>query len=107
MARLNKTQIYAIRWLNYQELTNDKIANELDINIEQVEKTLEKYTKTSTKKTVSTKTTPVNIINTTAGKGINGVSIMTKEGSETGDKAKKSASIQSSIHKSIFRPKNG
>lgn len=107
MARLNKTQIYAIRWLNSQELSNDKIANELGINIEQVQKTLEKHAKTSNKKSVPTKTAPVNIINTTAGKGINGVSIMTKEGSETGDKTKKSASIQNSIHKSIFRPKNG
>lgn len=106
MARLNKIQIYAIRWLNYQELSNEKIAHELDINIEQVTKTLEKYSKTSVKKTVPTKKSPVNIINTTAGKGINGVSIMTKEGSETGDNVKKTKSIQSSIHKSIFRPKN-
>lgn len=105
MARLSKTQVYAIRWLNHEELSNEKIADELNINIEQVAKTLEKNSITSKKKSVPTKTSPVNIINTTAGKGINGVSIMTKEGSETGDTVKKSSSIQSAIHKSIFRPK--
>lgn len=106
MARLNKTQIYAIRWLNYQDFPDAKIANELGLNIEQVSKTLEKYANTSKEKSVPTKTSPVNMINTTSGKGTNSVSIMTKEASEAGDKMKKNNSTLNPIHKSIFRPKN-
>ncbi len=47
MARINKTQTYAIRWLNSQGLTNEKIAEELDLNIEQEQKNIEKYTEAS------------------------------------------------------------
>ena len=68
-------------------------------------KTLEKYTQTSNKNNVNTKTSPVGMINTTSGKGNNNVAIMTKEASEVGDKAKKNSS-SNPIHKSIFRPKN-
>jgi len=105
MARLNKTQIYAISWLNHQGYSNEKIASELGLNTEQVVKALEKATKASSKKSVSVKTQPVNIINKTAGKGIGGVAIMTKEGSESGDRSYKN-SASNLINKAIFRPKN-
>jgi hypothetical protein len=105
MARLNKTQIYAIRWLNSQELSHEKIANELGLNINQITKTLEKNHKTSETKSVPTKSSPSVIVNTTSGKGIKGVAIMTSEGSEIGDKNKTSTNYNP-IQKSIFRPKN-
>lgn len=107
MARLNKTQIYAIRWLNHQECSNEKIANELGLNIEQISKALEKYTKTSHNNSVETKTSPVNVINKTSGKGISNVSIMTKEASEAIDQMSKNTSKSTLINQSIFRPKNG
>ena len=43
MARLNKIQTYAIRWLHYEQKTPEDIASELKLNIKQVEETLEKY----------------------------------------------------------------
>lgn len=104
MSRLTKVEVYAIRWLNSQNFTNEKIASELDLNVEQVKKTVEKYSSTGDQKKVPVKTSPVNIINTTSGKGIKGVSIMTKEGSEVGDKKHKPI-VNKNLHKSIFRPK--
>lgn len=104
MARLNKTQTYAIRWLNHQGHTTEKIASELGLNTEQVTKALEKSTQASAEKSVPIKTQPVNIINKTAGKGIGGVSIMTPEASAAGDASYKH-SQELPINKSIFRPK--
>lgn len=105
MARLNKTQICAIRWLGSQGMTNDKIAIELDLNIEQVQKTLEKYTKSSSQSEISTAKSPVNssMITKTSGKGLNNVAIMTKEASEQHDAARGKLAKQSD--KGIFRPK--
>jgi hypothetical protein len=107
MARLNKTQLYAIRWLNHEDCSNEKIANELGLNIDQVVKALEKNSSTSTDPQVAIKTQPVNnIINKTAGKGIGGVTIMTKEASEMSDGAyKNNNKTNPAINKSIFRPK--
>lgn len=105
MARLNKTQTYAISWLNHQGYTNEKIASELDLNVEQVKKAVEKLTQASSQKTIPVKTQPVNIINKTAGKGIGGVAIMTKEASEAGDVSYKD-NKNPPINKSIFRPKS-
>lgn len=106
MARLNKAQIYAIRWLNQESYSNEKIATELGLNIDQVTKTLEKYSNASTESSVPIKTQPVNIINKTAGKGIGGVAIMTKEASEISDEAyKKHKGTNPAINNSIFRPK--
>lgn len=104
MARISKTQTHAICWLNYKNFSNEKIASELGLNIEQVVKTLEKFAGVSEKNSLVTKTQPVNIISKTSGKGIDGVSIMTKEGSELGDQAKKTTM---GVNKAIFRPKNG
>ena len=35
MARISKTQTHAICWLNYKNFSNEKIASELGLNIEQ------------------------------------------------------------------------
>jgi len=107
MARLSKTQLHAIRWLNHQSYSNEKIASELGLNIDQVVKALEKYSNASTEPQVPIKTQPVNnIINKTAGKGIGGVTIMTKEASEMSDESyKKNNKTNPAINNSIFRPK--
>lgn len=107
MARLNKAQLYAIRWLNHEAYSNEKIASELGLNIDQVAKALEKYSKASAEPQIPVKTQPVNIINKTAGKGIGGVTIMTKEASEMSDESyKKHNKANPVINNSIFRPKN-
>lgn len=108
MARLNKTQLYAIRWLNHEAYSNEKIANELGLNVDQVVKALEKYSNASKEPQVPIKTQPVNnIINKTAGKGIGGVTIMTKEASEMSDESykKNNQTTNPAINNSIFRPK--
>lgn len=108
MSRLNKTQIYAIRWLNSQNIQSDKIASELDLNIEQVTKTIEKYGSNNTNNSIKSKSTPAKIdhmITETAGKRTNNVAIMTKEASEIHDAAREKT--RPSINeRAIFRPKN-
>jgi orotate phosphoribosyltransferase-like protein len=107
MARINKTQTYAIRWLNSQGLNNEKIAEELGLNIEQVQKTIEKFTIASEEQQVATATSPVSnpMITKTSGKGANNVAIMTKEASQQHDSNREKFS-SSQTSKAIFRPKN-
>jgi len=107
MARLNKLQIYSIRWLNSQNMSNVKIAEELDLNIEQVNKTIEKCTVVSKEPGINTATEPANnpMITKTAGKGTNNVAIMTKEASSQHDNFK-SKSTNKVSNNAIFRPKN-
>jgi ribosomal protein L24 len=107
MARINKTQTYAIRWLNSQGLTNEKIAEELDLNIEQEQKTIEKFTVASNEQQVTTASSPVNnpMITKTSGKGINNVAIMTKEAAEQHDANRAKFTSSSQTSKAIFRPK--
>jgi hypothetical protein len=106
MSKLNKLQIYSIRWLNSQEHTNEKIAEELELNIDQVTKTIEKYTKASENPSIVTKKAPVNnpMITKTSGKGTNSVAIMTPEASSLHDTMRSSAN--KNTDRSIFRPKN-
>jgi hypothetical protein len=106
MSKVNKIQIYAIRWLNSQNYTNDKIAEELKLNIEQVNQTVEKYSKASDEPSITTKKAPVNnpMITKTSGKGTNNVAIMTQEASSLHDSMRSSS--RSTTEKSIFRPKN-
>lgn len=106
MSKLNKIQIYAIRWLNSQNHTSEKIAEELKLNIEQVNQTIEKHSKASDEPSITTKKAPVNnpMITKTSGKGTNNVAIMTQEASSLHDSMK--PSLRSTTNQSIFRPKN-
>jgi len=109
MSRLNKSQIYAINWLNTQNKTVEDIAGELGLNVEQVAKSLEKSSPNTNNK-VKTGSEPIAdkkpnlMINKTAGKGNSGVSIMTKEASEKNDATRSTVSnpIREDI---IYRPK--
>jgi len=108
MSRLNKTQIYAIRWLNSQNVSNEKIASELDLNTEQVAKTIEKYGANNSNNGIKSKTTPAKVshmITETSGKKTNSVAIMTKEASEIHDAARNQHHPIMN-EKAIFRPKN-
>jgi len=111
MARLNKTQIYAIQWLNSQNKSPDQIADELTLSVEQVTKTIEKH---STSKTdddaIKTGKSPVSrshnlMITETANKGTKNVAIMTKEASQLNDELKNKAANHPLTEKAIFRPR--
>jgi len=110
MSKLNKTQIYAIRWLASQATSPEIIASELEINIEQVNKTMEKYGSSTTNednvqvKKSSTKIS--NMITETSGKKTNSVAIMTKEASERHDAMRNKTQTKHNNEKTIFRPKN-
>jgi hypothetical protein len=111
MARLNKTQIYAIRWLHSQGKNNEQIADELDISNTQVNKTLEQNTSSKTdKESIKTAKEPASrsqklMIRETATKKTNNVSIMTKEASELNDQLKQQTAKHPLTEKAIFRPR--
>jgi hypothetical protein len=108
MSKLNKIQIYAIRWLASQGTLQESIAAELDINIEQVIKTLEKYGTSTQNNKIEAKQSPAktsNMITETSGKKTKNVAIMTKEASQQHDSLKhKTQPINND--KAIFRPKS-
>lgn len=111
MARLNKTQIYAIRWLDSQGKNVDQIADELDIPSTTVKKTLEKNSNAKNDdKAIKTAKEPVSrsqnlMIRETAAKKTKNVAIMTKEASELNDQLKNQPSKHPLTEKAIFRPK--
>lgn len=112
MAKVNQTQIYAIRWLNYEGKTVEFIATELDLTEKQVLNIIEKYSSTKTAETDKVKTVTSSIkskdlmITKTAAKNHNSVAIMTKEASELNDAMKKNPrpDTRSDAQKGIFRP---
>lgn len=115
MSRLNKTQIYAIRWLASENKRSSEIASELSITEDQVIKTMEKYAKTQEdKESIKTKkssvaSTPKSkelMIRHTSSKKNNNVSIMTKEASQLNDDIKKQIKFNKNTEKGIFRPKS-
>lgn len=108
MSKLNKTQIYAIRWLANQGTTQESIASELDLNIEQVTKTLEKYGASNKTSAIEEKQSPAktsNMITETSVKKTKNVAIMTKEASEQHD-AMRHKTRPINNENSIFRPKD-
>lgn len=116
MARLTKSEIYAIRWLSSQGKNIVEISNELKLSEQQVKRTVEKNHVTSkTKNNIKTTTEKTNktnvkdlIITKTASKNINSVAVMTKEASEVSDAHRKSnnnTSISKAFKNSIYRPK--
>ena len=106
MSRLSKANLYAINWLCREGKTAEFIAGELNLNIEQVNKAIEKA-QINHQNTVKTGSEPVSslMINKTAGKGRSGVSIMTKEASEKNDVIKNKASSVIKRDDVIFRPR--
>lgn len=111
MSRLNKAQIYAINWLYSQDKSLEDIANELDLNVEQVTKSLEK-TSSNNKKKIKTGSEPAGqkqpdlMITKTSGKNNTGVTIMTREASEKNDSIRGKLSGQQIRTNAIHRPKS-
>jgi hypothetical protein len=112
MARLNKTQIYAVNWLVHTGKSVEEIVHELKIDIKQVKNIIEKNNKINKfGATIEDKQKPaINnkgknlIINTTLGKQTKTVSIMTKEASEYHDSTRNKTIQNNRIQKGIFIP---
>jgi hypothetical protein len=113
MAKLNKTQIYAICWLNSQNTKTPKIAEELGILENDVIKTIEKNSRSKTDEADKVKTTKSSaanrsqnlMIRETAQKKTNNVSIMTGEASMMNDELMKNIKAHNpNTEKNIFRP---
>ena len=110
MARLNKTQKYAIQWLNSNGKTIEEISSELDISAKQVGSVLEKGSDAGNTDKVPVATSKVGnvpnlMINETAAKRNRGVAIMTREASEVHDAARSKLVSQKKNVEGIFRPK--
>lgn len=111
MSRLNKTQKYAIQWLNSKNYGIDQIANELNIDVKQIKSVLEKNTETSDKSNIKTTSSVAGdkkknlMIMETSGKKNRSVAIMTKEASFKVDEMR-NKSTSRNISKNIFKPKN-
>lgn len=111
MARLSKTQIYAIRWLNSQDKNITDIAEELKIKEDQITKIIEKYSSSKTEgNNIKNAKSPVSrsqslMIRETAAKKTNNVAIMTKEASELNDHLKNQSTMHPVTEKAIFRPR--
>lgn len=107
MSRINKTTIYAIKWLNSQGHDLESIANELSISKKQVETHIEQPQQIQTSNPEEPpKITPKNLMITqTSVKKTNNVAIMTGEASMLSDHIKKNQKITPKHQTGIFRPK--
>lgn len=111
MARLNKIQNYAILWLSHKNNTSEQIAEELSIDLKQVNSVLEKQTQASENPNIKTSSSVVGdkkknlMITETSVKKNKSVAIMTKEGSAQGDENRKKVSNRNT-NKNIFKPRS-
>lgn len=110
MAKLSRTQTYAILWLNSNGKNIDEISNELSITSKQVSSALEKNSNAGANANIPVAKSkagniPNLMINETAAKKNKGVSIMTKEASEVHDAAKSKLVPKKRDVEGIFRPK--
>lgn len=112
MAKLTKTQQYAIQWLNSKDMTTISIADELGITEKSVVNFLEKNQQTNKNNNIKTATSSAGdvknknlMITKTSGKKNKGVTVMTPEASVVGDESKKNYISKSHRDKTaIFKP---
>lgn len=109
MARLSKTQIYAIRWLDHQKKNTLEISKELKIEEPKIISALEKNQTINSKNNIKTASSSSGnraknlMITQTSGKKNNSVAVMTKEASALGDSTRNSRPSRNT-NKAIFRP---
>lgn len=106
MARISKTQIYAIRWLNSQKKTAEEISEELNISVKQVKKLLEESFEHKQSSGIENASSLAKsmIVNKTNGKQTNNVTILTKEASSFTDTKLVSPSVnKSKNNNTIFK----
>lgn len=109
MSRLNKLQIYSIRWLHSQDKDAKYIANDLELTEKQVSNAIEKFgiNNEAKLKTATSKASKNLMISETSSKKSRNVSIMTKEASMQNDAviSKHNKQANNANNKYIFRPK--
>jgi predicted DNA-binding protein YlxM (UPF0122 family) len=108
MAKLSKTQNYAIQWLVLQDVSPEDISDELDIELSDVNKVIKKFYTTNnqiktTSSVVGDKKKNLMIMETATKKN-KSVAIMTKEASQQSDSIKNKHSNRQ-INKNIYKPK--
>jgi hypothetical protein len=116
MAKLTKTEMYAIRWLNHEGVNSAKIAEELSLLENDVIKTIEKNSrskkedeedKIKTGKSSTASRSQNLMIRETSAKKTNNVSIMTGAASMMNDELMKSVQAHNpNTEKNIFRPRS-
>lgn len=106
MSRINKTTIYAIKWLSSQGHDIESIANELSVSKKQVEAHADLPQPVQISQEEPPKITPKNLMITqTSVKKTNNVAIMTGEASMLSDHIKKNQKATPKHQTGIFRPK--
>jgi hypothetical protein len=103
MAKIPKVKEYAIRWLFGQQQDVVSIAKEVSLSESSVQSVLDQILAENPPKHI---TSPDLMIRHTASKGLNSVSIMTREASEMNDTTKKQGTQGRDLSKSIFKPKS-
>lgn len=115
MARISKSNTYAILWLNSQGETVTNISKELNLNESQISDILKKHNNQTNEKKEGVQTTSEPVSNKYKSKDLmitdtvsktRKVAIMTKEASEINDTFKKNnvPPVSSKMEKNIFRP---
>lgn len=109
MAKLSKSNTYAVHWLNSQGQSIEQIAKELDITIKQVSSVIEKQASAGSDTNIPVATSKVGkypnlMINQTSAKKSKSVAIMTKEASEVHDAARSKLVPKNKEMKGVFRP---
>lgn len=105
MAKLSKSNFYAIQWLHSQGMSVSDIASELKLSETQIVNNISPVAQSSEEQPVIANNPKNLMITQTSGKGTNTVAIMTKQASELGDELKKQHN-QPKSHTGIFRPRS-
>jgi transposase len=109
MAKLSKSNTYAVHWLNSQGQSIEQIAKELGITTKQVSSVIEKQASAGSDTNIPVATSKVGkypnlMINQTSAKKSKSVAIMTKEASEVHDAARSKLVPKNKEMKGVFRP---
>lgn len=108
MARISKTQIYAIRWLHSQKKTVEEISEELGIGIKQIKTLVNESFEHPQEPSIQNASSSAKnnmMLNKTNGKQNNNVTILTKEASAHADsvRSKSSQETKTKNPNSIFK----
>ena len=102
MAKISKVKEYAIRWLFSQQHDVASIVKEVGVAEASVQSMVDQIIMENPPKKI---TSPDLMIRHTSSKGLNSVSIMTREASEINDANRKPGTQGRDLNKSIFKPK--
>ena len=102
MAKISTVKEYAIRWLLSQQHDIVSIAKEVGLPESSVQSVVDQIIAENPPKKI---TSPDLMIRHTSSKGLNSVSIMTREASEMNDTTRGQGTQGRDLNKSIFKPK--